>query len=144
MIDYSIHRGRGTGAKIDLAPGHTGPVDGEFIHVDEDAFFAIESFFDDGKISHYGASVVSALDWSKAITDIAAEAKVRLGEAQLQGFHLAQIENWHWLARHPQVLDDVRSRGMAGLLDLLAMLDEFAQVGTRWSTEYPAVYVSGV
>jgi len=144
MIDYSIRRGRGTGPQIDLAPGHTGPVDAELIHVDEDAFFAIEGFFDSGQINHYGPSVVGAKDWSKAMESIAAEAKARREDVQLKDFNLDQIEGWSWLVRHPQILADVRLRGAVGLLALLTMLDDMSDTGMRWAAEHPAVYISGV
>jgi hypothetical protein len=145
MIDYAIHLGRGTGATVDLAPGITGPADDEFIHLDEEAFFVIEGFFDPAsRINHYGPTVVSIANWSKAMACIAAEVEDRMRDTLLIAFKLDQINKWDWLARHPQILHDVQSRGMPALRRLLTMLDEFAKVGVRWSSTYPAVYIFGV
>ena len=148
-MDFSVRRGRGTGATVDFVPGFSDPDWNNCINIDEDAFFLIEDLAatalpSQNKIDHYGGGAVEIEHWNKALAAMEAECEKLLKFASTDDYNECSVLQTHWIAPHEQVKQTIRLQGEECVRNIIKMIQTFTKINRVWADKYPKIFYFGV
>jgi hypothetical protein len=149
MIEFSVRRGRGIGATVELAPGNAAPDWDEAINVDEEAFFLVESLISPAlpsgeKIDHYGMGTINASAWNTAVRLLEQET-IRLSQYASGGsYDMEPILQLNWIVPHENVKREIEAGGSDCVLEVVRMFHDIIDITRGWTNKYVNVFYFGV